>query len=78
MSKSRCLIHAEKYERLEAAVKEMNTPYHSASDFVRTQIDEVLEKYDKWLACMHYNILFKEASGEESVAQIQAFGDFWH
>lgn len=25
-----------------------------------------------------YNILFKEASGEESVAQIQAFSDFWH
>ena len=49
MSKSRCLIHAEKYERLEAAVKEMNTPYHSASDFVYTQIDEVLEKYDRWL-----------------------------
>jgi len=23
-----------------------------------------------------YNILFKEPSGEESVAQIQAFGDF--
>jgi site-specific DNA-methyltransferase (adenine-specific) len=25
-----------------------------------------------------YNILFKEATGEESVAQIQAFSDFWH
>jgi site-specific DNA-methyltransferase (adenine-specific) len=25
-----------------------------------------------------YNILFKESSGEESVAQIQAFSDFWH
>jgi site-specific DNA-methyltransferase (adenine-specific) len=25
-----------------------------------------------------YNILFKEPSGEESVAQIQAFSDFWH
>jgi predicted nucleic acid-binding Zn-ribbon protein len=47
--KSRCLIHAEKYERLEAAVKEMNTPYHSASDFVHTQSDEVMEKYDRWL-----------------------------
>jgi uncharacterized protein involved in tolerance to divalent cations len=39
----------DKYERLEATVKEMNTPYHSASDFVHTQIDEVLEKYDRWL-----------------------------
>jgi len=42
-------IPRDKYEKLEAAVKEMNTPYHSASDFVHTQIDEVLEKYDKWL-----------------------------
>ncbi len=25
-----------------------------------------------------YNILFKEQSGEESTAQIQAFSDFWH
>jgi adenine specific DNA methylase Mod len=25
-----------------------------------------------------YNILFKESTGEESVAQIQAFTDFWH
>jgi site-specific DNA-methyltransferase (adenine-specific) len=25
-----------------------------------------------------YNILFKEVSGEESAAQIQAFSDFWH
>jgi len=25
-----------------------------------------------------YNILFKEATGEESAAQIQAFSDFWH
>jgi len=25
-----------------------------------------------------YNILFKEASGKESIAQIQAFSDFWH
>jgi Arc/MetJ-type ribon-helix-helix transcriptional regulator len=40
-------IPREKYERLNAAVKEMNTPFHSAADFVNTQIDEVLEKYDK-------------------------------
>jgi Arc/MetJ-type ribon-helix-helix transcriptional regulator len=42
-------IPREKYVRLEAAVKEMNTPYHSASDFVHAQIDEALEKYGKWL-----------------------------
>jgi hypothetical protein len=42
-------IPKEKYERLKAAVKDMNTLYHSASDFVHKQVDEVLEKYDKWL-----------------------------
>ena len=42
-------ISREKYERLEAAVKEMSTPYHSASDFVHKQVDEVLKKYDRWL-----------------------------
>jgi Arc/MetJ-type ribon-helix-helix transcriptional regulator len=41
-------IPREKYERLNSAIKEMNTPYISASDFVHTEIDEVLEKYDKW------------------------------
>ena len=41
-------IPREKYKRLDAAVKELNTPYHSASDFVNTQVDELLEKYDKW------------------------------
>jgi metal-responsive CopG/Arc/MetJ family transcriptional regulator len=42
-------IPREKYERLETAVKEMSTPYHSALDFVHKQVDEVLEKYDAWL-----------------------------
>jgi len=42
-------IPKEKYERLNGAVKEMNTPYHSASDLINKQVDEVLEKYDKWI-----------------------------
>jgi len=42
-------ISRDEYERLEAAVKEMNMPYNSASDFVHTQVDEVLEKYGEWL-----------------------------
>ncbi|MBT0160869.1 MAG: ribbon-helix-helix domain-containing protein, partial [Candidatus Bathyarchaeia archaeon] len=42
-------IPKEKYERLETAVREMSTPYHSASDFIHKQVDEVLEKYDAWL-----------------------------
>jgi hypothetical protein len=36
-------IPREKYERLDAAVKEMSTCYYSASDFCPTQVDEVLE-----------------------------------
>jgi hypothetical protein len=42
-------IPRDKYERLESAVKEMNTPYRGALDFIHSQIDEVLEKYDCWL-----------------------------
>jgi len=41
-------IPREKYERLEVAVKEMNTPYYSASDLIHKQIEEVLEQYEKW------------------------------
>jgi metal-responsive CopG/Arc/MetJ family transcriptional regulator len=42
-------IPRDKYERLESAVKEMNMPYRGALDFIHSQIDEVLEKYDCWL-----------------------------
>ena len=42
-------VPREKYKKLEASVKEINTPYHSASDFIHKQIEEVLEQYDKWL-----------------------------
>jgi Arc/MetJ-type ribon-helix-helix transcriptional regulator len=42
-------IPREKYERLEAAAKELNKPYGSASDFIYKRVDEVLEKYDMWL-----------------------------
>jgi hypothetical protein len=37
-------IPREKYERLEAAVKEMRTPYHTASDFVHKQVDESIRE----------------------------------
>jgi metal-responsive CopG/Arc/MetJ family transcriptional regulator len=42
-------IPRDKYEKLEAAVKEMNTPYRGALDFIHSQIDEVLEKYEDYL-----------------------------
>ena len=42
-------IPREKYERLEVVVKEMSTPYNSASDLIHKHVDEVLEKYHRWL-----------------------------
>ena len=42
-------IPREKYEKLNQAIKEMNTPFYSVDDFVNKQIEEVLEQYDKWL-----------------------------
>jgi hypothetical protein len=42
-------IPRQKYQRLDAAVKEMNTPFYGASDFIEKQVDGVLEEYDKWL-----------------------------
>jgi len=42
-------IPKEKYERLNQAIKEMDTPFYSVDDFVNKQIEEVLEHYDKWL-----------------------------
>ncbi len=42
-------IPKEKYEKLDDAVKEMNTPFYNASDFVQSKVEEVLEQFDKWL-----------------------------
>jgi metal-responsive CopG/Arc/MetJ family transcriptional regulator len=36
------------YQQLNEAVKEMNTPYKSAEDFINTQVEEALEKYEEW------------------------------
>jgi metal-responsive CopG/Arc/MetJ family transcriptional regulator len=41
-------IPKEDYERLNEAVKEMNTPYCDAEDFIRKQIQNVLEQYEEW------------------------------
>jgi hypothetical protein len=40
-------VPKDKYERLEAALKEMNAPYLSAAGFIEKQIDEALEKYER-------------------------------
>jgi len=42
-------VSREKYERLNEAIKEMNTPFYSAEEFINQQIDEVLEKYERWI-----------------------------
>ena len=42
-------IPKEKYEKLDAAVKEMDAPYRDALDFILKQVDEALEKHDEWL-----------------------------
>ncbi|MEM2393956.1 MAG: ribbon-helix-helix domain-containing protein [Candidatus Bathyarchaeia archaeon] len=50
-------IPKEDYEKLNKAVKEMNTPYTNAEDFIRDQIRKALEKYEEWL---------KERGGKET------------
>lgn len=42
-------IPKDKYEKLKTALEEMNAPCHSASDLINKEVDEVLEKYDRWL-----------------------------
>ena len=41
-------IQKEKYERAEAAIKEMNLPYLGVVDFTEKQLETILEKYDEW------------------------------
>ncbi|MEM3054510.1 MAG: ribbon-helix-helix domain-containing protein [Candidatus Bathyarchaeia archaeon] len=42
-------IPKEEYEKLNKAVKEMNTPYADAEDFIQKQIQKAIEKYEEWL-----------------------------
>ena len=39
----------EKYDKLNEAVKNMNTPYYNADEFINDQIDIILDQYEKWL-----------------------------
>jgi hypothetical protein len=41
-------IPKEQYEQLDEAIKEMNTPYSDAEDFVIGQVQEALQKYEEW------------------------------
>ncbi|MEM3875217.1 MAG: ribbon-helix-helix domain-containing protein [Candidatus Bathyarchaeia archaeon] len=42
-------IPKQKYDKLNKAVKQMNTPYFNAEDFIDDQIDRILDQYEKWL-----------------------------
>jgi Arc/MetJ-type ribon-helix-helix transcriptional regulator len=41
-------IPKEEYERLQQAIKDMETPFLSVSDFIDQQIKSLLEKYAEW------------------------------
>jgi len=41
-------IPKEEYEKANQAVKEMNTPYLNAADFIYDQIKELLNQYEEW------------------------------
>jgi metal-responsive CopG/Arc/MetJ family transcriptional regulator len=41
-------IPKEQYEQLNQAIKQMNTPYRTAEDFINTQIKEALQKHQEW------------------------------
>jgi len=41
-------VHKEKYEKGDAAIKEMSLPYLGIADFADKQIDTLLEKHAEW------------------------------
>jgi len=41
-------IPKEDYERLEAAIREMNLPFLGANDFLNQQVKNALEKHEDW------------------------------
>lgn len=48
-SGNECLeIQREQYEELNEALKEMDMPFRTADQFISSQIDTVLEKYEEY------------------------------
>jgi hypothetical protein len=41
-------VPRQQYEELNEAVKEMDMPFHTAEQFIISQIDAVLEKYEEY------------------------------
>jgi metal-responsive CopG/Arc/MetJ family transcriptional regulator len=46
-------IPKEQYDTLEEALKEIDTPYRSVEDFMNTQMEEALQKYEDWKKASH-------------------------
>jgi Arc/MetJ-type ribon-helix-helix transcriptional regulator len=42
-------IPKEEHEKLQRAIRDMDTPFQSVDDFVNQQIRNLLEKYEVWL-----------------------------
>jgi hypothetical protein len=42
-------VPKDQYEKLEAAIKEMNLPFLSADNFINNQIIELIEKHEEYL-----------------------------
>jgi hypothetical protein len=41
-------VSKQEFDKLNEAVKDMSPPYHSAENFINSQIKEALEKYEAW------------------------------
>jgi hypothetical protein len=41
-------VYRKQYNELEEALKEMGSPFHSPEQFIRSQITDVLYKYDEY------------------------------
>jgi hypothetical protein len=49
--------HAEQYDQLDEALKEMGTPFHSPEQFIRSQITDILYKYDEYKKNKQYGLI---------------------
>ena len=46
---NQCLeIPKDQFEKLNEALEEMNMPFHSTEQFINSQINEILEKYEQY------------------------------
>jgi len=53
-------ISKEEYDQLDEAIREMNTTYRNAADFIHSQVKEALSKYEEWKQTERRTTLKKE------------------